>query len=126
MSTTTQDPESAQQLERDVPARAVVVQLVEKCSLDEISAGQSVRVWTRNTVYDLQVVRPDSRKVLVRGGRYFPQPRVAHLVAFRRSTTDIHTCGVDVGCPLELHSGNELIVTSPVRRIAVLNATLAW
>ena len=73
-----------------------------------------VRVWTWNSVYDIEVTEPAVRRALVRGGSHFDRPRLATVVGARRSPSEFCGGNIAVGARLELHLDGQAILTSPI------------
>jgi hypothetical protein len=85
---------------------------IEACSpLDHLV------VETRNSVYDIVVVSPQDGKVLVRGGRLFPDFRTAQLVGATDGGHTVKLLGVYVGLCLELFDDHRSVITSPVAAV---------
>jgi len=74
-------------------------------------------VITRNTTYQI-VVRGGAR-VLVKGGRFFPQYVDAYLAGSGHGGSLLKLDWIAIGLRMELWSAGRAIVTSPVRAIAV-------
>lgn len=78
-----------------------------------LSAGQTLTVKTRNSSYRLVILDSLEQKILVSGGRLFPQPTKARLLG---AVVDrkVQIGRVVVGQGLGLELGGRCIVTSPV------------
>jgi hypothetical protein len=74
-------------------------------------------VRTRNHLYELIVLEPHRAQVLVRGGRHFPQ--FARVVVAGSSVGGgfLKLHGIYQGFRLELYTGSQVIITSPIREI---------
>jgi hypothetical protein len=81
--------------------------------LDSLTPGERVAVHTANSTYYLVMLTRGDRTVLVRGGRYFPQPTEAQLLGF---SGDPNRPGRSpgIGARLELKVGHRVVRTSPV------------
>ena len=69
--------------------------------------------------YEIIVVSPRAAKVLVRGGRFFPvyAPAVLSGASLGGSFLKLH--GIYAGFSMELHTGDETIITSRVTGVSV-------
>ncbi|PYR49218.1 MAG: hypothetical protein DMF89_13215 [Acidobacteria bacterium] len=74
-------------------------------------------VTTRNTTY--HIVARGGTKVLVKGGRFFPQYTDARLAGSGHGGSLLKLDWIAIGLRMELWSDGRAIVTSPVRAIAV-------
>jgi hypothetical protein len=74
-------------------------------------------VTTRNSTY--HIVARGGAKVLVKGGRFFPQYTDAHLAGSGHGGSLLKLDWIAIGLRMELWSDGRAIVTSPVRAIAV-------
>jgi len=78
-----------------------------------LERGERLNVSTHNTQYSLVMINPTFHKILIRGGRHFPEPTEACLVG----TMDEDRRRADriaLGRKLEIVAGNRLLVTSPI------------
>lgn len=78
-----------------------------------LARGERLVVSTRNTSYQIVMVNPALQKVILHGGRHFPEPTDACLVGCvdeggRRCDW------IGLGRRLEVNAGNRLVVTSPI------------
>jgi hypothetical protein len=87
-------------------------------ALSSFDAGSTLVVTTRNSCYRLELVDPDNRRVLVEGGKLFPEPTAARLEGSTAGGSIVKTGWIGVGLRLELWVGIRRIVTSPVRAIS--------
>jgi hypothetical protein len=74
-------------------------------------------VETRNSVYDIVVVSPKDGKVLVRGGRLFPDFRKAQFVGATAGRHTVKPLAVYVGLCVELFVDGRSVTTSPVAAV---------
>lgn len=75
----------------------------------------TLSVQTCNSTYRLVV--SDGDRVLVQGGRFFPEPTRARLAGSGFGGSLLKLDWIGVGLRVELNVGDQRIVTSPVRRI---------
>ena len=98
--------------------------------MDEVSRADGIHladveplatlfVRTENSVYQITVVQPQHRHVLVQGGRFFPQPTRASLSGSTFGGSCLKLAWVGIGFRMEFHYAGEWIVTSRVRSIQV-------
>lgn len=87
--------------------------------LEQLDPLETLVVRTRNSTYEIVVVNPHSAEVLVRGGRFFPvyTPVVLSGASLGGSFLKLH--GIYGGFSMELHTGEETIITSAVKRVSV-------
>lgn len=86
-------------------------------TLDDLA---TLRIITENSTYDITVICPGTGDILVRGGRFFPELCEARLAGSSMGGSFLKVRGIYVGFRLELHTEDQLIVTSRVRSIEVL------
>lgn len=94
------------------------VQLEHLRELDELA------IWTRNSLYRIVVIAPSAGEILVQGGRFFPEPTRARFAGCTLGGSFLKQRGVYVGFRLEIQMGLERIITSDVRSIAVVSASV--
>ena len=76
-------------------------------------------VRTRNSIYEMIVIEPQTAAVLVRGGRFFPEFSRARLAGSSLGGSMLKMHGVYTGFHMELVADGQ-IVTTAVRTIDVL------
>jgi hypothetical protein len=74
-------------------------------------------VKTRNSVYEVVVVSPTDGRVLVRGGRLFPDFRKAQLVGATAGGHTLKLFGIYVGLCVEFFVNPQTVTTSPVAAV---------
>ena len=88
-------------------------------ALIELDAFATLVVRTDNSIYLITILTPHRREVVVQGGRFFP----AHTRACLNGSSGGGSClklgWIGVGLHLEFHAGDQWIITSHVRTIAV-------
>jgi hypothetical protein len=88
----------------------------EGVSVRHLAPSTSLLVWTLNSLYRMVIMQ--SPEVSVQGGAFFPEPAAARLVG-----SSLHPGGwlkvgwIGIGLRIELRSGSQYVVTSPVRAI---------
>jgi hypothetical protein len=81
--------------------------------IDRLSGTEQLSVRTRNSVYEITVVRPFSDEVLVRGGAFFPTYTAARVGGCSLGGSFLKARGIYVGFRLELlHEGQTIITTA--------------
>lgn len=96
-------------------ANGVQVESLE--DLTEIHAA------TRNSIYQLTVIDPASRAVLVRGGRFFAEKTPAHLAgsSLGKGRGFLKLGGIYVGFSVELVTERGTFITTHIKTIQVFN-----
>jgi hypothetical protein len=92
--------------------------------VDELSALERLIVTTTNSTYEIVLVAPERAEVLVRGGVFFPVFTPARLAGSSLGGSFLKMRSVHVGFRLELGTDRGFIITSPVRAVAVAEATV--
>ena len=80
----------------------------------ELAAGAIVIVRTRHSRYRLVMVEPETQRVLVSGGDWFPAPTEAQLVGATGGGSMLKPGWIGVGLRMELRHMNQRITTSLV------------
>lgn len=104
-------------LGRDIAALRPTPNWNEGIQIDACSQLDHVVVETKNSVYDIVVVSSKDGRVLVRGGRMFPDFRKAQLVGATAGSHSIKLLGIYVGLCLELFVDDQTVTTSPVAAV---------
>ena len=91
--------------------------------LAEFDPIAMLRVQTENTLYEITVPRPPLSRVLVRGGRFFPETTEASFGGSSFGGSCLKLAWFGVGLHMEFHSSVGWIITSRVRTIDVLDTT---
>ena len=81
--------------------------------------GTIVIVRTRHSRYRLVVVEPETQRVLVSGGDWFPEPTEAQLVGATGGGSMLKPGWIGVGLRVELRHMNQPITTSLVDAVTV-------
>lgn len=79
----------------------------------------SLAVRTRNSVYEITILSRFTGEVLVRGGRFFPERKVARLAGSSLGGSFLKMGGVYPGFSLEFQDGERRVVTSTVLSVAL-------
>ena len=84
--------------------------------IDTLHDLDTLSVQTRNSTYDITVVKPSTGEVLVRGGHLFPNYTPMILSGSSLGGTFLKRHGIYIGFRMELHHARQTIVTSPTCR----------
>ena len=87
--------------------------------LTDMDAFTTLVVRTDNSVYRITILRPHAREVLVQGGKFFTERTRACLSGSSFGGSCLKIGWVGLGLHLEFHAGDQWIITSQVRAIAV-------
>jgi hypothetical protein len=85
--------------------------------IDRLSGTEQLSVRTRNSVYEITVVRPFSDEVLVRGGAFFPNYTAARVGGCSLGGSFLKARGIYVGFRLELLHEGQTIITTEIESI---------
>jgi hypothetical protein len=88
--------------------------------VDRLRDLDTVRVCTRNTVYEITVVSAETGESVVVGGRFFPEHRRAVILGCSLGGAFLKLRGIYCGFSLELYSTGTRIVTSAVQSVEVI------
>lgn len=88
-------------------------------NLGELSALDRITARTYYSTYEIVVVSPTSGDVLVRGGQFFPEFTPARLAGASLGTSLLKMRSMHVGFRVEFALDDRVIITSPVRTLAV-------
>jgi hypothetical protein len=79
---------------------------------------QSLKIRTRNSMYELTVVSAEEGEVLVRGGAFFPELAPVRLAGSTLGGSFLKVKGVYIGFRMEFSLGGmNIVTTSPVEWI---------
>ena len=93
--------------------------------IDDLSALDRLTVETRHSTYEIVIVSPATAEVLVRGGAFFPTFTSAQLAGCSLGGSFLKMRSAHVGFCLEFALEAHVIITSPVRTIAVATGSNA-
>lgn len=82
-------------------------------------------VRTMNTVYEITVVTARTGEVIVRGGRFFPQPTRAVILGSSLGGAFLKLRGIYCGFALEVYACGTRIVTSAVQSVRCVDDVVA-
>jgi hypothetical protein len=115
---------------RDAPPRVIprhrtldgfveAVSRAEGVGLTDVDALTTLLVRTDNSVYQITILQPHRREVVVQGGAFFPERTRACLSGSTFGGSCLKMGWVGIGLHLEFHVEDQWIITSHVRSIAV-------
>ena len=85
--------------------------------VDSLTDLDTLSVRTENSLYEIVVLSHRTADILVRGGRFFPDPTRARLAGSSLAGSFLKLRGIYIGFNMELHAECGPIVTSRVRSI---------
>ena len=90
---------------------------VDGMQVDALRDLDMLLVRTMNTLYDITVVTARTGEVIVRGGRFFPQPTRAVILGSSLGGAFLKLRGIYCGFALEVYASGTRIVTSAVQSV---------
>ena len=87
--------------------------------LTDVEAFTTLVVQTENSVYQVTILKPHAREVLVQGGAFFPDRRRACLSGSSFGGSCLKMGWVGLGLHMEFHAEDQRVVASHVPTIAV-------
>lgn len=120
----TSEPATTDVSASSVPTAALLeswagAEWTDGCQVDGLTDMQPLTVVTRNTLYEIFVVAGGEGRIRIRGGHFFPSWTEVVLAGSTLGGSFLKMRGVYAGFCMELHSGGEVITTSPVRRLTL-------
>ena len=91
--------------------------------LTTVDALTTLLVRTDNSLYQITILKPYAREVLVQGGVFFPARTRACLSGSSFGGSCLKLGWVGLGLHMEFLAGEQWVITSHVRSIAVESAT---
>lgn len=92
---------------------------VDGIQIEETEKLQTLKVQTRNTIYQITVLDPETGQILILGGKCFPKKTVAVLAGSSLGGAFLKQRGIYLGFRMEIYYDGMQVVTSPVQSIAV-------
>ena len=87
--------------------------------LTDVDALTTLMVRTDNSVYQITILQPYAREVVVQGGAFFPEWKRACLIGSSFGGSCLKLGWVGIGSHMEFHAEDQWVITSHVRTIAV-------
>ena len=94
---------------------------VEGLALQSLDAGTVLNVITRHSIYRVVVLDPAQQRVLVTGGRLFPERTEVRLEGATAGGSVLKIGWIGTGLRLEMSMGRQRITTSQVQSVTVEN-----
>jgi hypothetical protein len=115
------DPESGNVLprRRTLDGFACDPGCVEGVALPSLETGTVLNVMTRHSEYHVVVLDPVRRRVLVTGGRLFPESTEMRCEGATAGGSALKVGWIGVGLRLEMSIGRQRIMTSRVERVTI-------
>ena len=85
----------------------------------QLDAFTTLVVRTAHSVYRITILKPYAREVLVEGGTHFPERTRAYLSGSSAKGRPLKLGWIGLGLHMEFHAGDQWIITSHVRAIAL-------
>ena len=115
-------PSSVVPRHRTLEGFVEAVSRAEGVGLTDVDAFTTLVVRTDNSVYQITILQPYAREVLVQGGAFFPERTRACLSGSSFGGSCLKLGWVGLGLHMEFHAEDQWIITSHVRSIAVEQA----
>ena len=91
----------------------------EGIDIREVEPLSILLVQTMNSLYRIITLEAGRSRILVQGGRCFPDFVEAHLAGSGFGGGSIKRCWIGGGLHMDIHSAGERVVTSPVRNFRI-------
>ena len=104
---------------RTLDGVVTAVSQADGIGLIDVDAFTTLVVQTDNSVYRITILKPHAGEVLVQGGKFFPEHTRACLSGSTFGGSCLKMGWVGLGLHMEFHAGDQWIITSHVRAIAV-------
>ncbi|MCI0663005.1 MAG: hypothetical protein L0220_18210 [Acidobacteria bacterium] len=92
---------------------------LEGVALKSLKPCDTIHARTLNSDYEIFLLDPESGSALVRGGKYFAEPREAILSGSNFGGSSIKLGWIGLGLRMELSINGHNIATSPVEELRV-------
>ena len=88
--------------------------------VDALRDLETLRVRTRNTQYEITIIRAETGEAVIIGGRFFPQHTRSVVLGSSLGGAFLKMRGIYCGFSLELYATGTRIVTSAVQSVEVV------
>ena len=112
-------PSSVVPRHRTLDGFVEAVSRADGVGLTDVDALTTLLVRTDNSVYQITILQPHRREVVVQGGAFFPERTRACLSGSTFGGSCLKMGWVGIGLHMEFHVEDQWIITSQVRSIAV-------
>lgn len=103
----------------DLDGVAEISPSLEGLTLMTLKACDTIHVRTRNSVYELFMLDPESGRALARGGEYFAEPAEVTVSGSTFGGCMLKVGWLGVGLRMEIYANGQRTVTSPVQSLSV-------
>jgi len=93
--------------------------MLEGVTLMALEACDAIQARTRNSVYEIFLLDPNTGRALVRGGKYFAEPMEATVSGSTFGGCMLKAGWLGVGLRMEFYANGHRTVTSPVQSLRV-------
>ncbi|MCI0662559.1 MAG: hypothetical protein L0220_15945 [Acidobacteria bacterium] len=87
--------------------------------LGKLKVCDMIQAQTRNSLYEIFLLDPESGRALVRGGKYFAEPREATVSGSTFGGCMLKMGWLGVGLRMEIYDNGQRTLTSPVQSLRV-------
>src|SRR5215510_8160970 len=91
----------------------------EGVNLGTLEACDMIQARTRNSVYEIFLLDPNSGRALVRGGKFFAEPVEGTVCGSTLGSCMLMAGWLEVGLRMEIFANGQRTVTSPVQSLRV-------
>ncbi len=92
---------------------------LEGVIMGKLEACDTIQAQTRNSVYEIFLLDPESGRALVRGGEYFAEPMEATVSGSTFGGGMLKVGWLGVGLRMEIYANGQRTVTSPIQSLRV-------
>jgi hypothetical protein len=103
----------------DLDGISEISPLLEGVTLMTLKARDKILVRTRNSVYEILMLDPESGRALAQGGEYFAEPVEAIVTGSTFGGCMLKVGWLGVGLRMEIYANGQRTVTSPVQSLRV-------
>jgi hypothetical protein len=103
----------------DLDGISEISPLLEGVTLMRLKARDKIHVRTRNSVYEILMLDPESGRALAQGGEYFAEPAEAIVSGSTFGGCMLKVGWLGVGLRMEIYANGQRTVTSPVQSLRV-------
>ena len=103
----------------DLDGVSEISPLLEGVTLMTLKARDKIHVRTRNSVYEILMLDPESGRALAQGGEYFTEPVEATVSGSTFGGCMLKAGWLGVGLRMEIYANGRRTVTSPVQSLRV-------
>jgi hypothetical protein len=97
---------------------------LEDVTLRTLGACDTIYVRTKNHVYEIFLLDPDSGRALVRGGKYLAEPTEATVVGSTFGGCMLKVGRLGVGMRMEINANGQYLMTTPLESLRIVRVNL--